>query len=234
LTGRSEELQLIKGALCGSDASGMVVSGAAGVGKSRIVREGLSAAASTGCETRWAVGTSSARALPLGAFAAWVGSAVTDTLELVRGVIESLTSSPRGATVVVGVDDAHLLDDLSTFVLHQIVQRRAAKVVFTVRDGEPIPQGLREIWKVGQIERLANLTLVGRPFRVENGVVVALRRRSSMVLLGRRLAGRWSRVVGPSLLPPLVFRLSTRIRFSFCCAAPRATTPYQFDSGQRS
>ena len=147
-------MRLISGAVCGSDASGIVVCGAAGVGKSRIAREGLAAAALTGCETRWAVGTSSARALPLGAFAAWVGSAVTDTLELIRGVIESLTSAPRGATVVVGVDDAHLLDDLSTFVLHQIVQRRVAKVVFTVRDGEPIPPGLLEIWNGGQIERL--------------------------------------------------------------------------------
>ncbi|HEX9833435.1 MAG TPA: hypothetical protein VGA66_10205 [Mycobacterium sp.] len=35
---------------------------------------------------------------------------------------------------------------------------------------------------------LANLTLVGRPFRAENGVVVALRRRGSMVLRGRPLA----------------------------------------------
>ena len=39
-----------------------------------------------------------------------------------------------------GVDDVHLLDDLSIFVLHQIVQRRAAKVMFTVRDGEPRPR----------------------------------------------------------------------------------------------
>jgi len=47
-----------------------------------------------------------------------------------------------------------LLDDLSTFVLHQIVQRRAAKVVLTVRDGEPISAGLQEIWKGGQLDRL--------------------------------------------------------------------------------
>jgi DNA-binding CsgD family transcriptional regulator len=154
LTGRAEELRLIKRALCGSDASGMVVSGAAGVGKSRIVREGLAAAASTGCETRWAVGTSSARAVPLGAFAAWVGSAVADTLQVVRGVIESLTCASPGTMVVVGVDDAHLLDDLSIFVLHQIVLRRAARVLLTIRDGEPLPPGLQEIWTGGLFERL--------------------------------------------------------------------------------
>ena len=48
-------------------------------------------------------------------------------------------------------------------------------------------------------------SLAGRPFRAENGVVVALRRRGSMGLRGRRLAGRWSRVVDPSLLPLLMF-----------------------------
>ena len=114
----------------------------------------LSAAVSQGCEGRWAVGTSSARALPLGAFTAWAQSGVTDTVQLVRGVIESLTAAPAGTTVVVVVDDVHLLDDLSTFVVQQIVQRGAAKVVLTVRDGEPIPAAVQEIWRGGRFDRL--------------------------------------------------------------------------------
>ena len=56
--------------------------------------------------------------------------------------------------MVVGVDDAHLFDDLSTFVLHQIVQRGAAKLVLTIRDGEPIPAATQELCKVGQFDRL--------------------------------------------------------------------------------
>jgi hypothetical protein len=36
--------------------------------------------------------------------------------------------------------------------------------------------------------------VVGRPFRAENGVVVALRRRVTLVPRDRPLAGRWSRV----------------------------------------
>ena len=154
LTGRSEEMRIIEAALSASDLSGIVVCGAAGVGKSRIGREALTSAASRGCETRWAIGTSSARAVPLGAFATWARSDVTDPLQLVPGVIESLTSAPPGATVIVGVDDAHLLDDLSTFVLHQIVHRHATKVLLTIRDGEPISAGLQEIWKGGQLDRL--------------------------------------------------------------------------------
>ncbi len=131
----------------------MVICGASGVGKSRIAYEALSAAASRGCETHWAAGSSAARTLPLGAFNAWAQSGGTDIVQLVRGVIESLTAAAPGATVV-GVDDVHLLDDLSTFVVHQIVQRAAAKVVVTVRDGEPIPAGTQELWKAGQFDRL--------------------------------------------------------------------------------
>ena len=96
LTGRSEEMRAIEAATVASDVSGIVVCGAAGVGKSRIAREALSAAASRGCEVRWAVGTSSARAIPLGAFTAWAESGVTDTVQLVRLLIESLTAAPAG------------------------------------------------------------------------------------------------------------------------------------------
>jgi DNA-binding CsgD family transcriptional regulator len=122
------------------------------VGKSRLAREAL--AALTGCETRWVFGTSAARSIPLGAFASWAGRAGSDSLQLVGSVIDSLTSAPTGTSVVVGVDDVHLLDDLSTFVVHQIVQRGAAKVVLTVRDGEPVPGATQELWRRGQFVRL--------------------------------------------------------------------------------
>jgi hypothetical protein len=147
-------MRAIEVAISAADVSGIVVCGPAGVGKSRIAREALSAAESRGYEARWAVGTSAARTLPLGAFTAWAQSGVTDTVQLVRGVIDSLTSAPAGTTVVVAVDDVHLLDDLSAFVVQQIVQRGAARVLLTVRDGEPIPAAVHEIWRVGQFDRL--------------------------------------------------------------------------------
>src|SRR5271170_1502484 len=144
----------IEAAILASDVSGIVVYGAAAVGKSRIAREVLSATESQGCECRRAVGTSSARAIPLGAFTAWAPSGVSNTVQLLRGVIESLTAASSDATVVVCVDDVHLLDDLSIFVVHQIMQRGAAKVLLTVLDGEPIPAAVKEIWKGGRFERL--------------------------------------------------------------------------------
>jgi DNA-binding CsgD family transcriptional regulator len=146
-------MRIVQAAISNPDVSGIVVCGAAGVGKSRIAREALAAAAEAGSTVRWAGATASAQALPLGAFAAYAESA-TDSLQLVRSVIDSLTAGPEGAQVVLGVDDAHLLDDLSAFVLHQIVQRRGAKVILTLRDGEPVPPAVQDLWKGGELDRL--------------------------------------------------------------------------------
>ncbi|MEA2484581.1 MAG: hypothetical protein QOC55_2528 [Thermoleophilaceae bacterium] len=154
LVGRSEEMRAIEAAISSADVSGIVVYGAAGVGKSRLIRDALTAAESNGHEGRLAVGASSARAIPLGVFSAWAQSDVTDSVQLLRGVIESLTSAPVGVDVVLGVDDVHLLDDLSIFVVHQIVHRGAAKVILTVLDGEPIPDAVQEIWRGGRFDRL--------------------------------------------------------------------------------
>ena len=126
----------IGAALSDPDVSGIVIWGVPGVGKSRLAREAMDGAAARGGDTRWIVGTSAGRSIPLGAFTAWTQPGVTDTVQLVRGVIESLTAAGPGTVIV--VDDAHRLDDLSAFVVNQIVQRRAAKVILTVVDGEPI------------------------------------------------------------------------------------------------
>ncbi|WP_409366596.1 LuxR C-terminal-related transcriptional regulator [Mycolicibacter hiberniae] len=147
LTGRIKQMYVLKETLSSTEVAGAVVCGAAGVGKSRVCREALSAVASQGCHVRWAVCTSVARSVPLGAFAEWVPPAVTDTVLLVRSVIEALTAS--GPTVV-GVDDVHLIDDLSAFVVHQIVQRGLAKVFVTVRVDAPIPASVHEIWAAGR------------------------------------------------------------------------------------
>jgi DNA-binding CsgD family transcriptional regulator len=149
LIGRSGEMRSIQAAIAASDVAGIVVRGAAGVGKSRIAREALAAAQSAGWGVQWVVGSSSARAVPLGAFSAWAQSGVTDAVQLVHGVIESLTGTSPAVGAVLAVDDAHLLDDLSAFVLHQIVQRGAAKVILTAVDGEPVPAAVQELWKVG-------------------------------------------------------------------------------------
>lgn len=160
LTGRAGDLRRIEAALSCPDWRGIVISGTAGVGKSRIAREALSTARSTAWDVRWAFGTTSARAIPLGAFASWENLAGNDTGVLVHSVINARTSPILGC-VVLGVDDVHLLDALSAFVLHQIVKRRAAKVVLTVRDGEPVPPEIEQLWQADTFDRLELKPLAG-------------------------------------------------------------------------
>ena len=154
LRGRSGELRLIESALSEAHSSGVVIRGAVGVGKSRLARETLGLVAGRGWQHRCVVGTVSARALPLGAVSDWVGPAETVSLDVVRTVIDDLTSAGSGTPVVICVDDAALLDDLTTFVIHQIVRRGAAKLVITVRDGDVVPDATQEIVKSGQFEQL--------------------------------------------------------------------------------
>lgn len=154
MTGRADELRGIGAAIVDPEVAGIVVGGAAGVGKTRVAREALSAADTNGFVVRRVVASATERSLPLSALSAWTGPAAAGSLELVGTVIEQLTASPDGSPVVISVDDAHLLDDLSTFALAQIVQRAAAKVILTVRSGEPISVALQELWRGHGFHRL--------------------------------------------------------------------------------
>ena len=154
LRGRSDELRLIESALSEADSSGIVIRGAVGVGKTRLARETLDLVARCGWQHRCVVGTCSARALPLGALSDWVGPAETVSAEVVRTVIDDLTLAPSGTPVVICVDDAARLDDLTTFVVHQIVRRGTAKLVITIRDGDEVPAATQEILKAGQFAKL--------------------------------------------------------------------------------
>ena len=130
------------------------MAGPAGVGKTRLAREALAAAQQRGVVTRWAVGTASARALPLGAFAATLGVVGPDPARLVRQASEALLAGAGRAGVIIGVDDAHLLDELSAVLVHQLVLRQAASVVLTLRTGESAPDAVTALWKDGHLPRL--------------------------------------------------------------------------------
>jgi len=75
------------------------------------------------------------------------------TRVLLRATEALLAGAGRGG-VVVGVDDAPLLDDLSALLVHQLVLRGAATVVITVRTGEPTPDAVTALWKDGHLDRL--------------------------------------------------------------------------------
>jgi DNA-binding CsgD family transcriptional regulator len=155
LTGRDSEFAFIRRALSGAgNHSGVVIAGAAGVGKTWLAREALRRAEASGERTKWIVGTESARALPLGAFIGELGEAMSDPLTNVRRVINSFVAQQRRGRVVVGVDDAHLLDGLSALVVHQLAQSGGARLVVTMRTGSEEPDAVTLLYKDGLLARL--------------------------------------------------------------------------------
>ncbi|PBC35511.1 helix-turn-helix transcriptional regulator [Rhodococcus sp. ACS1] len=154
LTGREEELRFIERALRRTEGPrGVVLAGAAGVGKTRLAREALAVAARRGATTRWVPATASARVLPLGAFTGVLNVTGQDQSRVVQRATSALVDGAGSAGVVVAVDDAHLLDDLSSLLVQQIVVRRAATVILTLRSGEPAPDAVTGLWKDGYLDR---------------------------------------------------------------------------------
>ncbi|MEU7754406.1 LuxR family transcriptional regulator [Micromonospora sp. NPDC049101] len=154
LTGRAEELRYIAAASRRSSGPrGVVLAGAAGVGKTRLAREALDILATRGVSPRWVTGNASAQSLPLGAFASVLGDIEPGPTRLVSATITALLTGAQAGVVVV-VDDAHLLDELSALVVHELVMSAAAPVVLTLRSGEPAPDAVTRLWKDGHLERL--------------------------------------------------------------------------------
>lgn len=155
LTGRAEEIELITDVIGGNDPqAGIAILGPAGIGKSRLAREAAAAASARGWVVRTAMASHSAQAIPLGAFAEWAHNAAAGSLQAASSVIDRLTQTTRGRPVLVNVDDAHHLDDVSAFLVQQLVVRRLATVVLTARTGQPAPDAITSLWKDGHLRLL--------------------------------------------------------------------------------
>ncbi|BBY07973.1 hypothetical protein MNVI_32910 [Mycobacterium noviomagense] len=148
LLDRPVEQEAIRSALGGAESCGVILVGAAGVGKTTLARNVI---ASPRSKVRWAACTESSRSIPLGAFAHWVSSsALRDPVALIASARESILADEN---TVVGIDDAHLLDQLSATLLHQIAVERAGHILATVRSGEPVPHAVTSLWKDGYLQR---------------------------------------------------------------------------------
>jgi DNA-binding NarL/FixJ family response regulator len=154
--GRDSELQFIAERMTGLEPRSVVVAGPAGVGKTRLAREALAAAKRSGRSTRWAAGTNAAARIPLGAVAHLfpaLGTA-SDPLTLLQRAGAAIADQGKGHRLIVGIDDAHLLDELSVTLVHQLALTRSACLVLTVRTGEPAPDPVVTLWKNGLADRL--------------------------------------------------------------------------------
>lgn len=155
LVGRASELEAVAGQIR-SGNRGIVIAGPAGVGKTRLATECLSLAASLGLAPLKVSATAGASSLPFGAFAHLLPDLAgpSDQKNLLRRLAAAVRDRGNGRPVAVMVDDAHLLDDPSAALTHQLIEGEDGFVLTTLRSGERTPQPILSLWKDGLVERL--------------------------------------------------------------------------------
>ncbi|WP_204072648.1 helix-turn-helix transcriptional regulator [Planotetraspora phitsanulokensis] len=126
--GRAAELDLIREALHG-DRRGIVVTGPAGAGRSRLAAESVA-----GLPHARVTGTRGTAPLRFAAFAHLLPGAAADSLSRAVAALSPVR--------VLVVDDAHLLDDASAALVHHLVANRRARVLLTMPDGAHGPDAV--------------------------------------------------------------------------------------------
>ncbi|MER8004339.1 LuxR C-terminal-related transcriptional regulator [Streptomyces sp. NPDC094149] len=138
-TGREDELDLIRRSLTAGH-HGIVVTGPAGCGKTRLVTEAV-----RGGDRARAAGTPETRHIPFAAFA----HLLPESVSLHRAV--QLLSRVR----LLLVDDAHLLDDASAALVHQLAVHGRTRLIVVAADGAPCPAAVARLWTGELLPRLA-------------------------------------------------------------------------------
>src|SRR5581483_4484689 len=161
LVGRAAELHRLRGLITTEGVFGVVIAGAAGVGKTRLALEALHHAEASGLFTVRVTATRAAASLPLGALAGVLpaghhgeGGGVDDRADLLRRSAAALVERAGSRRLLLLVDDAHLLDDASATLVQQLAGLHGAFVMVTVRTGEAAPEPVTALWKDGLVERL--------------------------------------------------------------------------------
>ena len=159
MVGRDRELSQLTGAV--EAKRGAVITGPAGVGKTTLALSGVEWAKQRGMAQRRASATRASQGLPFGAFASWLPPERSDKENsqedlgvLLGRYARAMVEEALGRPLLVFVDDAHLLDNGSAILVHQLALTQAATVMVTVRAGEVPPDPVVSLWKDGPAVRI--------------------------------------------------------------------------------
>jgi DNA-binding CsgD family transcriptional regulator len=207
VVGRDDELGQALAAL-GDDAEfhGVALVGDRGVGKSTLARALADSLESGGSTVRYVLGTQTGSTVPLGAF--YRSVTVDAPQEPAAMLAAAQRALEREQNLVVVVDDAQLLDPLSSTLVHQLGASGSARLIVTIRSGHPVPDAVTALLKERlllslrieaftreQTEALASAVLGGV---VDTRLINELHQRTAgnpLLLCGLLSAGRESGVL---------------------------------------
>ncbi|MFD0004088.1 LuxR C-terminal-related transcriptional regulator [Streptomyces sp. NPDC127178] len=137
-TGRENEIELVRGSLT-AGRQGLVITGPAGCGKTRLVTEAV-----RGTDCARVAGTPETRRIRFAAFAHLVPESAS-----LHGAFQHLS----GVRLLL-VDDAHLLDDASAALVHQLAVHGRTRLLVVTTDGAPVPGAVSRLWTGELLPRL--------------------------------------------------------------------------------
>ncbi|MGI8412867.1 MAG: ATP-binding protein [Solirubrobacteraceae bacterium] len=158
LIGREEQLERILLTLAREPPGNVIVAGEAGVGKSALSLAACERAREQGMTIARVLATESGNAVPLSPFAHLIPDSSlaqpADRLALFRLASQRLAAWGDGRPLLLQIEDAHLLDPASAALALHIVGAGVARLIATIRTGEPCPDAIVALWKEGHAERI--------------------------------------------------------------------------------
>ncbi|OBJ00430.1 helix-turn-helix transcriptional regulator [Mycobacterium sp. 1465703.0] len=166
MVARDEEFRRAAAAVTNGEFQGVALVGDSGVGKSTLARSLAKTAESMGRTVRFAFGTQTGCAVPLGAFSRVVSLGVGHEPAIMLAAAHNTLGQDKNLVVV--VDDAQLLDPLSATLVNQLAAGGSARLIVTIRSGEPVLDAVTALLK----ERLL-LTVRVDPFTRDQTALLA-------------------------------------------------------------